>query len=388
MKKGAVSMSEEQARRSQGSATDRMTGKVLRDRELNRALLARQMLLRRVELPVLEAIEKLVGLQAQSPNAPYFGLWSRLEGFQHEELSQLLRDRRVVRMALMRSTLHLVSARDALRLRPLLQSVMDRSLKGSFGKHVKGIDLEALAAAGRAIVEEEPLTLNELGKRLGGQWPGLDPEAATAVVRNKVPLVQIPPRGIWGESGQAVHTSAEVWLGQPLSASPNLEGLIRSYLAAFGPATIKDIQVWSGLTRIHEKLQSLRPDLLTFQNERGEEMFDLPDAPRPDADSTAAPRFLSEFDNMLLSYADRSRIMSENYRKRVFTSNGIIRATILIDGFVAGTWKLTSGRGGATLYIEPFRALSKRESEALSEEGARLLRFAAPNATASDIIFH
>lgn len=381
-------MSEEQARRNQGSATDRMTGKVLRDRELNRALLARQMLLRRVELPVLEAIEKLVGLQAQSPNAPYFGLWSRLEGFQHEELSQLLRDRRVVRMALMRSTLHLVSARDALRLRPLLQSVMDRSLKGSFGKHVKGIDLEALAAAGRAIVEEEPLTLNELGKRLGGQWPGLDPEAATAVVRNKVPLVQIPPRGIWGESGQAVHTSAEVWLGQPLSASPNLEGLIRSYLAAFGPATIKDIQVWSGLTRIHEKLQSLRPDLLTFQNERGEELFDLPDAPRPDADSTAAPRFLSEFDNMLLSYADRSRIMSENYRKRVFTSNGIIRATILIDGFVAGTWKLTSGRGGATLYIEPFRALSKRESEALSEEGARLLRFAAPNATASDIIFH
>lgn len=388
MKKGAVSMSEEQARRSQGSATDRMTGKVLRDRELNRALLARQMLLRRVELPVLEAIEKLVGLQAQSPNAPYFGLWSRLEGFQHEELSQLLRDRRIVRMALMRSTLHLVSARDALRLRPLLQSVMDRSLKGSFGKHVKGIDLEALAAAGRAIVEEEPLTLNELGKRLGGQWPGLDPEAATAVVRNKVPLVQIPPRGIWGESGQAVHTSAEVWLGQPLSASPNLEGHIRSYLAAFGPATIKDIQVWSGLTRIHEKLQSLRPDLLTFQNERGEELFDLPDAPRPDADSTAAPRFLSEFDNMLLSYADRSRIMSENYRKRVFTSNGIIRATILIDGFVAGTWKLTSGRGGATLYIEPFRALSKRESEALSEEGARLLRFAAPNATASDIIFH
>lgn len=387
MKKGAVSMGEEQAGRSQGSATDRMTGKVLRDRELNRALLARQMLLRRVKLPVLEAIEKLVGLQAQSPNAPYFGLWSRLEGFQHEELSQLLRDRRVVRMALMRSTLHLVSARDALRLRPLLQSVMDRSLKGSFGKHVKGIDLEALAAAGRAIVEEEPQTLNELGKRLGEQWPGLDPEAATAVVRNKVPLVQIPPRGIWGESGQAVHTSVEVWLGQPLSASPNLEWLIRSYLAAFGPATIKDIQVWSGLTRIHEKLQSLRPDLLTFQNERGEELFDLPEAPRPDADSPAAPRFLSEFDNMLLSYADRSRIMSENYRKRVFTSNGIIRATILIDGFVAGTWKLTSGRGGATLYIEPFRALSKRESEALSKEGARLLRFAAPNAAASDIIF-
>ena len=374
--------------RNEGLTTEKATGKVLNDRELNRALLARQMLLHRVKLPVLEAIEKLVGLQAQSPNAPYFGLWSRLEDFRHEELSQLMRDRQVVRMALLRSTLHLVSARDALQLRPLLQSVMDRSLRGSFGKHIKGIDLEALAAAGRAIVEKEPLTFNELGKRLSEQWPGLNPEAATAVIRNRVPLVQVPPRGIWGESGQAVHTTVEAWLGQPLSSSPDLDGLIRSYLAAFGPATVRDIQVWSGLTRIHERIESLRPHLITFRNERGEELFDLPNAPRPDADSPSAPRFLSEFDNMLLSYADRSRIMNENYRKRVFTSNGIIRATLLIDGFVAGTWKLTNGRGGAVLHIEPFRVLSKQEIDALSEEGVRLLHFAAPNAATSDLIFH
>ncbi|MDR6551959.1 winged helix DNA-binding domain-containing protein [Paenibacillus qinlingensis] len=361
--------------------------KVLTNRELNRALLARQMLLTRVKLPVLETLERLVGMQAQSPNAPYFSLWSRIDGFRHEELSELLRSKQVVRMALMRSTLHLASANDALHLRPLLQPVMDRSLKGAFGKQLHGIDQETLAVAGRSWVEKEPMTLNELGIRLSEQWSGLDPEAAVGLVRNKVPLVQLPPRGIWGESGQAVHTSIEAWLGQPLSSSLEPEWLIRRYLAAFGPATVKDIQMWSGLTRILEVIKNLRPQLITFQNERGEELFDLPDAPRPAADTPSAPRFLGEFDNMLLSYADRSRIMEETYRKRVFTVNGIIRATILVDGFVTGTWKLISKRDHTVLHIEPFRVLSKQEQDALFEEGARMLQFAAANSSTSEIIF-
>ncbi|RIX59216.1 winged helix DNA-binding domain-containing protein [Paenibacillus nanensis] len=370
------------------TAVDKETGKTLSNRELNRALLARQMLLTREKLPVLETIEKLMGMQAQSSNAPYFGLWSRIKDFCQEELSGLLRDREAVRMPLMRSTLHLVSARDALRLRPLLQPVMDRSLKGAFGKQLIGIDQETLAAAGREWVEKEPMTLNELGKRLSEYWPGLDPEAAGAVVRNKVPLVQIPPRGMWGESGQAVYTSVEAWLGQPMSSPPEPEWLIRRYLSAFGPATVKDIQVWSGLTRILEEIRALRPHLITFRNEKGEELFDLPDAPRPDADTPSVPRFLGEFDNMLLSYADRSRMMDETYRKRVFTVNGIIRATILVDGFVTGTWKLLSQRGRSVLHIEPFRILSKIERDALTEEGTRLLHFAVSNEAASEIIFH
>ncbi|MFD2700922.1 winged helix DNA-binding domain-containing protein [Paenibacillus shunpengii] len=370
------------------AATDNEPCKILNKLELNRSLLARQMLLSREKLHILEAIEKLVGMQAQSQNAPYFGLWSRIEDFRHEELSGLLRDKKVVRMALMRSTLHLVSSRDALKLRSLLQPVMDRSLKGAFGKQLNGIDQEVLAAAGRAMVEKEPMTLREIGLRLSEHTPVLDPEAAAGVVRNKVPLVQIPPRGIWGESGQAVHTSVEVWLGQPLFLSPEPEWLIRSYLSAFGPATVKDIQVWSGLTRIQEVIKSLRQNLITFRNERGEELFDLPDSPRPDADTPAEPRFLGEFDNMLLSYADRSRIMDEVYRKRVFTSNGIIRATFLVGGFVTGTWKLTSGRHGTELHIEPFRKLTEQERDALSGEGARMLDFAASDAAASAIIFH
>jgi hypothetical protein len=367
-----------------GSANDNL----LSNRELNRALLARQMLLSRVKLPVLEAVERLGGMQAQFPHAPYYGLWSRIEDFRQDALSDLLRNRQVVRMALMRSTLHLVSARDALWLRPLLQPVMERSLKGAFGKQLIGIDQEALAAAGRALVEMRPMTFNELGMQLREQWTGLDPEAAAAVVRNKVPLVQTPPRGVWGESGQSVHTSVAAWLGQPLSASPEPEWLVWKYLAAFGPATVKDIQVWSGLTRMDAIIRKLRPELIAFRNERGEELFDLADAPRPDSGTPCEPRFLGEFDNMLLSYADRSRILDEAYRRRVFTSNGIIRATFLIDGFVAGTWKLSSGSKGDVLHIEPFRELTRQALSALAEEGARMLRFAGSNASASELIVH
>jgi hypothetical protein len=385
---GAVSMNASRKTRDKGSASGEEPATVLSSRVLNRALLARQMLLSRVKLSVLEVIEKLVGMQAQAPNAPYFGLWCRLEGFQQEELSRLVGERKVVRMALMRSTLHLVSAHDALQLRPWLQAVMERSLNGAFGKRLKGVDLKVLAAAGRELVESEPLTFRELGKLLRAQWPDLGSEAAAAAMRNLVPLVQVPPRGLWGESGQAAHTSVEAWLGKPLCSQPQAESIILRYLAAFGPATVKDIQVWSGLSRISEVIESLRPQLVTFRDERGSELFDLSEAPRPDADTPSAPRFLGEFDNMLVSYANRSRIIDDKYRSRVFTANGIIRSTILIDGFVAGTWKLKRERGSADLLVEPFIKLSKQEHNALTVEGARLLHFAATEAHSHDVIIN
>jgi hypothetical protein len=360
---------------------------VLGLRALNRALLARQMLLSRVKLPALGVIEQLVGLQAQAPNAPYFDLWTRIEGFRQEELSGLIQDRKAVRIALMRSTIHLVSAQDCLNLRPCLQSVHDRSLNGSFGKRLAGLDTKALATAGRALVEAKPLTFSELGKRLNEQWPDRDPTALAAAVRTLVPLVQLPPRGLWGENGQAMHTSAEAWLGQSLSSQPATEEMILRYLAAYGPATTKDIQVWSGLTRLSKVVERLRPQLLTFRDEQGYELFDLPDAPRPDAETQSPPRFLGEFDNMLLSYADRKRIIDDAYHKRVITENGIIRSTILMDGFVCGTWKIKRDHGTATLIIEPFKRLSKQEQNALAEEGARLLNFAAVDDKSHYILF-
>ncbi|SFJ16340.1 Winged helix DNA-binding domain-containing protein [Paenibacillus sp. UNC496MF] len=370
-------MSASNGTRNHLSGGDIKTNAVLDARALNRALLARQMLLRREKLSVLEAVERLIGLQAQAPNAPYFALWARLEDFRQEGLSRLLLDKQAVRMALMRATLHLVSASDAMQLRSTLQSVMERSLKGAFGRQLKGADPKQLAAFGRSLVEDRPRTFGELGRHMRERWPALQGEALAAAVRNLVPLVQLPPRGIWGESGQAVHTSAERWLGQSRSAEPDTELLIRRYLAAFGPATAKDVQAWSGLTGLGKAMERLRPGLVAFRNPAGEELFDLPDAPRPDSDTPAEPRFLGEFDNTLLSHADRGRILPDEYRSQVCTANGIVRSTILIDGYVAGTWKLTRERGKAILCIDPFVALSSPDSDALRLEGARLLQFAA-----------
>lgn len=360
---------------------------ILSKRQLNRALLERQMLLQRSRVSVLEAIEQLVAIQAQAPNPPYFALWSRLEGFHHEQLSNLLIERKVVRIALMRSTIHMVSARDCLVMRPLLAEVSEKGLRSAYGKKLVELDLDAIIAAGRALVEEHPRTFNELGKVLGEQWPDAEQAALSAIIRTHIPLVQVPPRGIWGSSGQAAHTSAEAWLSEPLAAAPSLDKLLLRYLAAFGPATIKDMQVWSGLSKLRDTVENLRPKLRTFSDENGNELFDLPNASLPPADTIAPPRFLSEFDNMLLSYADRSRIMDEKHKPQIFTINGIIRSTFLVDGFVRGTWKIEQTSKSAALLIQPFEPLSAADREALAQEGARLLAFAAHSASTQDIHF-
>jgi len=207
-------------------------------RALNRATLERQMLMRRWQMPMLDAIERLVGLQAQTPHSWYHGLWTRLEGFQPERLAELLIKRKVVRIALMRSTIHLVTARDCLALRPLMQSVIERSTKGSFGRHWIGLDNEAVVAAGRALVEQQPRSFSELGKLLAERWPDRNPAALAQVIRAWLPLVQVPPRGLWAMSGTATHTTAEAWLGRPLATNPSIEKVILRYLAAIGPATV------------------------------------------------------------------------------------------------------------------------------------------------------
>ncbi|KRE93229.1 hypothetical protein ASG89_06920 [Paenibacillus sp. Soil766] len=369
------------------AASTEANRETLGKRALNRALLERQLLLRRVNLPALEVIEHLVGLQAQAPNPPYYGLWTRIEGFQQEELSRLLEERKAVRIAMMRSTIHLMSARDCLELRPLLQSVHDRGYTGAYGKSLANIDAQALATAGRALVEAKPMTFSELGKQLSEEWPDRDPEALSAAIRTMLPLVQVPPRGLWGQSGQAAHTSAELWLGSSLSTEPKLAIMIQRYLSAFGPASVKDMQAWSGLTRLREAFEQLRPSLICFRDEHGIELFDLPDAPRPDPSSISPPRFLGEFDNVLLSHADRTRIIDDAYRNRVFTKNGIIRSVILVDGFVSGIWHIKRGSGTATLTIESFRRLSSEEQGELAIEGAKLLKFAAVDEHTHDIQF-
>jgi hypothetical protein len=356
---------------------------VLGPRELNRATLERQMLLRRRKLSAVEAIERLVGMQAQAPAPPYVGLWTRLKDFHPDELVCLILERHAVRIALMRNTVHLVSARDCLALRPLMQPVFDRTLYSTRANraHLEGIDIEALLAAGRALLEEKPCTAKELGELLQEQWPERDPASLARAIRHLVPLVQVPPRGLWGKSGPAAHTTAELWLGRPLDPAPSLEETILRYLGTFGPATVKDVQTWSGLTRLGEVIERLRGRLRIFRDESGgRELFDVPDAPMPDSDTPAPPRFLPEFDNLILSHADRTRVIAQEYRKAIASKNGMVPATFLVDGFVRGTWKTERTRGRATLVIEPFESLAKEDRDALAEEGERLIRFTGAGA--------
>jgi len=360
---------------------------VLSTRALNRATLGRQMLLRRQKLSALQAIEHLVGMQAQAPDPPYLGLWTRLEGFHPGELACLILDHSAVRIALMRNTVHLVSARDCLELRPLVQPVIDRGLRANRPHRVglEGVDPEALSAVGRALLEERPRTAKELGELLLEGWPGRDPTSLARAIRHLVPLVQVPPRGVWGESGPAAHTTVEAWLGRPLERDPSLEEMVLRYLGAFGPATIKDVQTWSGLTRLGEVIDRLRPRVVTFRDEHGRELFDLPDAPRPDPDAVAPPRFLTEFDNLILSHADRTRVIAEEYRNAIASRNGMVPSTFLVDGFVRGTWKTGRTRGKATLMIDPFEPLAEKDRDALAQEGERLIRFVSECAGAYEV---
>jgi Winged helix DNA-binding domain len=368
-----------------------MPPEVLSPRALNRALLSRQLLLDRPDLPdeadgrraaVISAIEHLVGLQAQAPFPPYYGLWSRLGGFQPEDLASLITDRSVVRIALMRGTIHLVSARDCLPLRRQLQPVLERGLRGTFGRQLAGVDPAALAAAGRELVESTPLTFSQLGEALAERWPDHPPAALAQGVRALVPLVQVPPRAVWGRAGQSRHTSAEHWLGQAARGAAGPPGgraeLVKRYLAAFGPATARDMAAWSGLTGLRPVLEELRPSLVTFTDEQGTELFDLPSAPRPGGDVPAPARLVAEFDNLALSHADRSRVVSAENLKRFYTINGIFPGSVLIDGFVAGLWRLARTSGSATLTIEPFGP--EQDLSPVLREAERMLAFCAPGA--------
>jgi hypothetical protein len=430
-----------------------MPADTLTPRALNRATLARQLLLGRSALTPAQAITHLAGLQAQAPLAPYVGLWTRLAAFRPQQLETLMNERAVLRAHLMRHTVHLVDARDFLRFRPLFQPLLSQGLRGNLARRLDGVDLAELRAAAAGLLARTPLTRTQLAQALAPRWPGHDPGLLANAAAQSLVLVQIPPRGLWSQSGPAVWALASAWLenrpaavspegrpaavspegrpaavspeGRPAAVSPeghpaavspeshltasptpsvtkiplatatpptpaDLAGatdeLVLRYLSAYGPATVADIQAWSGLTRLREATERLGTRLRPRTGPGGAPLLDLADAPPdPDPGIPAPPRFLPEYDNLLLSYAERSRVIPHRRPVPLPPGNGASVGTLLVDGCWQADWRL--GQEPGVLEVRPYIPLSAADRDAITAEGERLLGFVRPADTARDVRF-
>ncbi|MEW2530338.1 winged helix DNA-binding domain-containing protein [Streptomyces sp. NPDC047071] len=354
---------------------------VLDNRALGRATLARQLLLDRVGLPALDAVAHLGGLQAQEPQEPFVGLWSRLRAFAPRELSDLLVERRVVRTHLMRRTVHLVTADDALAWRSRHDAMLRQRVLGAYRGELEEVDLDELAAAGRALMADgEPRTMAEITRALADRWPDTAPRAlGEMVIAALVPMVQVPPRGLWRTKAGVCNLPLSTWLGRaaappaPAGSDPVGEALVRRYLAAYGPAATADLRAWSGLAGLPAAVAAVRGELVAFRDERGRELLDLPDAPRPDPDTPAPVRFLPAFDNAILGYQDRGRIIDDDHRGLSVAGARVV----LLDGRVAATWTVRDD----TVTVTPLRRVSRAERAAVADEGRTLSAFLSDGAS-------
>jgi len=359
-----------------------VTDTVLSRRALNRTLLTRQLLLERVRRPVLDVVDLLVGMQAQEPIDPYVGLWTRIDGFDPSELSEAIEERRAVRMGLLRGTLHLVTARDALAQYPILADVMTRSWRSSpFAKQLVGVDLDAVLARARALLEERPMTPSELGVAMAPGWPDRDAPSLAYAARFMLPLVQVPPRGLWGRTSRPTNTTAEAWLGASMAPDPSIDDLLLRYLAAFGPASVADMRVWSWLTGLREVVERLRPRLRTFRDEGGRELFDVEDGVIADPDLAVPIRFLPQYDNVFLSHDDRSRILVGGVK----VEDLVWKGGVLIDGYVGAAWRIRREKKAATMTVTLYVPVTGVQRAEIEAEGERLFSFLAPDADPREI---
>lgn len=364
-----------------------MKSQTLSVKALNRALLGRQILLAREGISVPRAISQLVGLQAQHPQPPFVGLWTRLIGFERGHLLRLLESRAIVRSTLMRATLHLMTAEDFILLRRTLQPVLTGAMQSVLRTRAAALDLPALISAAHDFLAEEPRTFAQLRQALVSRFPSIDERAIGYAVRTHLPLVAVPATAEWGYRPDPEFIEAGAWLEGSIDTDDRPTDLVLRYLAAFGPATPGDFQTWSGYAGAKPLFDLLRPQLQTYRDERKRELFDLPDAPCPSEDTAAPVRFLPGFDNIILAHADRTRIIADEYRARVTTRNLQVLPTFLVDGFVAGTWKYSVEKKSAILSISPFAPLTKSRKAALSDEAEPLVRFLGPNATKWSVRF-
>ncbi|SEG88027.1 Winged helix DNA-binding domain-containing protein [Thermomonospora echinospora] len=348
---------------------------VLSIQALNRATLARQLLLDRADMPVRDAIAHLCGLQAQEPQEPFVGLWSRLRAFDPAVLSDLLVGRSVVRTHLMRRTVHLLTADDVLAWRARHDAMLRQRVLGTYRHELAGIDLDELAAAGRAVMADgRPRSMAELARALTERWPTSEPRAlGEMLIAALLPMVQLPPRGLWRTRAGVRNMLLSSWLGReidppsPDGSDPVGQALVRRYLAAFGPAATADLRAWCGLAGLPAAVTAIRQELVTFRDERGRELLDLPDAPRPDPDTPAPVRFLPAFDNAILGYHDRSRIIDDAHRGLSVAGARVV----LVEGRVSATWIVQAG----TVVVTPLRRFSRADCTAVAEQGRALASF-------------
>jgi hypothetical protein len=340
-------------------------GRVLTQRELNRALLARQLLLERSTLSVAEALEQVGGLQAQYAPSGYVGLWTRLAGFERDGLTRALEDRSVIQATLMRTTIHVVSRREYWRY-----AMGVRRARQEWARRTNNLppERELLVAADRlrTALADGPRTVKELGDMAKGFLGSLS---------LWVDLVRVPPSGTWERRRADRLALAEAWVGpNDATEQEGLEHLVRAYLRGFGPASWNDLASWAGIAVTDGRRGGESLGLVGYRDEAGRELVDLPDAPLPDADTTAPVRFLPHWDANLLVHARRTGLLPEVHRPRVFsTKNPFSVGTYLVDGRVAGAWSLVDGR----IALDPFESLSKRDTAAVEREREDLQRLHA-----------
>jgi hypothetical protein len=356
----------------------RMPNDVLTLRQLNRATLARQMLLARSAASATEVVRHLVAMQAQLPRPPFIGLWARVEGFRRDDVVEALTGKRLVRGTSLRGTLHLMTAQDFTSFRPPLQAALDRGVQ-MVAKRADAAAIDASLAAGREFFAR-PHPFDAFREHLAERHAGGDIRAMAYACRMRLPLLQVPDGSAWGFPAQAGFMTAEAWLGaRRVRASATAEDLVLRYLAAYGPSSVADAQAWSGIPGLRPVFTALRPRLAVFRGEKGGELFDLPDAPRPDPDTPAPVRFLPDWDNVIVGRAD-ARLVDAQHRAAVFQPGLRILATVLVDGRVAGTWAIERRRSAAVLRLALFSKATSRVRQELEREGDALAKFVEPSA--------
>jgi hypothetical protein len=349
-----------------------VTERVLNARELNRALLARQLLLERSSLPLPRALERVAGLQTQYAPSGYVSLWTRLRDFHREELTRALERRRVVQATLMRVTIHTVSARDFQPFAAAIRRGRREWWSAAYRRHVESLDMVAIAERVRRHLSAGPRQASELKELLASEGV---PAVAWSGLGLWIDLVRVPPSGTWGRRRADLYGLADDWLGTSSpSEAEGLEHLVRRYLGGFGPASVKDMASWAGLS-----VRTLAPvvermSLRRFRDEQGGELLDVPRAPIPDQDTPTPVRFLPTWEAMLLVHARRTEVLPEEYRPLVFnTRTPHSVSTFLVNGSVAGIWRHEGGR----VHWEPFEPLPRVARRELQEEAKGLAAFHA-----------